>query len=129
LDRATAAVGHPSHGFMHLNRKSNEGATKGNLGAIRSAVSSYYGKAQGVFPASLDGLTAGGKHLPAMPPAKIPPHHADSNKILNLTGAQYAREEWDDTGGWAYVLDGPDQGKVFVNCAHTDTRGSVWNSY
>ena len=36
--------------FANLIRKSREGATKGNLGSIRSAITIYYANNEGVFP-------------------------------------------------------------------------------
>lgn len=46
-----AAVAIPK--FAQMLEKSREGATKGNLGAIRSAVSNYYADQQGVYPFDL----------------------------------------------------------------------------
>ena len=43
-----AAIAIPK--FAQMLEKSREGATKGNLGAIRSAVSIYYGDKEGVWP-------------------------------------------------------------------------------
>ena len=47
-----AAVAIPK--FAQMLEKSREGATKGNLGAIRSAVSNYYADQQGWYPITLD---------------------------------------------------------------------------
>jgi type IV pilus assembly protein PilA len=47
-----AAVAIPK--FAQMLEKSREGATKGNLGAIRSAVSNYYADQQGWYPVTLD---------------------------------------------------------------------------
>jgi len=46
-----AAIAIPK--FASLLRKSNEGACKGNLGALRSALSIYYGDMEGQYPDSL----------------------------------------------------------------------------
>ena len=45
--------------FADLIRKSNEGATKGNLGAVRSAITIYYGTNAGLFPS----VTASGDEI------------------------------------------------------------------
>ena len=47
-----AAVAIPK--FAQMLEKSREGATKGNLGAIRSAVSNYYADQQGWYPVTMD---------------------------------------------------------------------------
>ena len=44
--------------YMNFIRRSREGATKGNLGAIRSALNIYYSDTEGLFPAR--GVTAVG---------------------------------------------------------------------
>src|ERR1700740_1948561 len=72
-----AAIAIPK--FAELIRKSGEGASKGNLGAIRSALSIYYGDMEGVYPAQIQGLTVAGKYLAAVPVAKTPSYHADAS--------------------------------------------------
>jgi prepilin-type N-terminal cleavage/methylation domain-containing protein len=70
-----AAVAIPK--FAQMLEKSREGATKGNLGAIRSAVSNYYADQQGWYPITLDTRTyitasaQGGTSLPAFCPTYI----------------------------------------------------------
>src|ERR1041385_76742 len=51
-----AAVAIPK--FAQMLEKSREGATKGNIGAIRSAISIYSGDWQGVWPSFLDATEA-----------------------------------------------------------------------
>src|SRR5213078_2584689 len=70
-----AAIAIPK--FAELIRKSSEGASKGNLGALRSAMSIYYGDMEGTYPANMTALTIGGKYLTVVPPAKAPNYHAD----------------------------------------------------
>jgi prepilin-type N-terminal cleavage/methylation domain-containing protein len=121
-----AAIAIPK--FASLIRKSSEGATKGNLGAIRSSLSIYYGDMEGQYPGAPDGLTIGGKYLQAVPPARTPDYHSDSSVsaisdiLLGVTEA----------GGWVYdgilPADG-NFGQIFVNCTHTDTKGSSWVNY
>ncbi|MBI5883750.1 MAG: hypothetical protein HZB91_11675 [Elusimicrobia bacterium] len=110
--------------FGRLIRKSNEGASKGNLGSIRSALSIYFKDMGGVYPSSLDQLTIGGKYLPAIPRAKAPSYHTDSNAV-------HPGKASNDAGGWLYNNDPKDKdfGDVLVNCAHTDTKGSFWTAY
>ena len=110
--------------FASLIRKSAEGQTKGNLGAIRSALSIYYGDMEGQYPAALEALTIGGKYLTALPVAKTPNYHPDSAAVNYSTAAS-------DAGGWTYdnTLTDPNLGTVLVNCTHTDSKGAVWTSY
>lgn len=113
--------------FADLVRKSNEGAAKGNLGAIRSALSVHYGDLEGVYPYHPAALTAGGRYLDALPKAKTPNYHPDSDAVALVVAA----DALTDAGGWAYVADpsSPDWGTLYVNCTHTDTKGSVWSAY
>ncbi|MFA6093554.1 MAG: prepilin-type N-terminal cleavage/methylation domain-containing protein [Elusimicrobiota bacterium] len=122
-----AAIAIPK--FADLVRKSNEGATKGNLGTIRSALSIYYGDMEGTYPSNpLDGLTGNnGKYLSRIPEAKTPPHHGNVGTFLLSDSASEASA----AGGWLFnnVANSSTLGEVHVNCTHTDTRSSVWSSY
>jgi general secretion pathway protein G len=117
-----AAIAVPK--FANLIRKSNEGASKGNLGSIRGALSIYYGDLEGQYPSDMSSLDFMGKYMAAIPPAKVPNYHTDSSVITN--GAVPT-----DSGGWLYdnVTGDPNLGTVWVNCTHTDTKGSVWTVY
>lgn len=117
-----AAIAIPK--FASLIRKSSEGASKGNLGAIRSAISIYYGDMEGQYPSDMVSLTLSGKYLATVPNAKAPNYHADSNAIVNGTTA-------DDGGGWSYnnLTGDANLGNLAVNCTHTDTKGTVWTTY
>ena len=120
-----AAIAIPK--FADLIRKSSEGASKGNLGALRSAMSIYYGDMEGVYPASLDALTIGGKYLTTIPNAKAPSYHTDSATVVLLS----AQANPNDAGGWWYndQATNANVGNVLVNCTHTDTKGSIWTAY
>ena len=119
-----AAIAIPK--FAELIRKSSEGASKGNLGAIRSALSIYYGDMEGQYPAALSAMTISGKYVTVVPMAKAPNYHADSNAETDGALASLA-----DGGGWYYVNAATDAniGNVLVMCTHTDTKGSVWTAY
>ena len=120
-----AAIAIPK--FASLIRKSGEGACKGNLGAIRSALSIYYGDMEGQFPANPEALTVGGKYIASLPAAKTPNYHDDSSAIA----LESVVLDYTDAGGWAYadVPGGQSYGGISVNCTHTDTKGSFWTSY
>ena len=117
-----AAIAIPK--FASLIRKSSEGASKGNLGAIRSALSIYYGDMEGQYPATVDSLTINGKYLSTVPSAKAPNYHSDTSVIAYLLNSN-------DGAGWSYnnIVNNPNQGTVLVNCTHTDTKGTVWTVY
>jgi len=117
--------------FADLIRKSNEGATKGNLGAIRSAMSIYYGEIEGWYPVSDPSpiLTMdGGKYLKAIPGCSCPPYFA---KVSSFTVANTAG----NNGNWGYQANrAPASGEklwgdVWVNCSGTDSKGTVWSTY
>ncbi|MFA6317757.1 MAG: type II secretion system protein [Elusimicrobiota bacterium] len=118
-----AAIAIPK--FAELIRKSNEGASKGNLGAIRSALSIYYGDMEGTYPTTMQSLTIAGKYLPAIPVAKAPNYHSDS------AGVDDGESNSGDGGGWHFnnVSTDGNFGSVLVNCTHTDTKGSFWTVY
>ena len=112
--------------FADLIRKSNEGATKGNLGALRSALSVYYADLEGQFPASFLALTVGGKYIRGAPGAKLPPYHLESAAEGNGTVPAL-----DDAGGWWYnnIYGDGNLGTLVVNCSRTDTKGVMWTAY
>ena len=131
--------------FADLIRKSNEGATKGNLGAIRSAVSIYYGEQEGAFPlATADGsdATAGslgniltmnnGKYLKSSPSCNTPPYHTAS---VSTTISVSSADESTGAGGWGYQANitppvgSRSAGDVWVNCTHTDSKSTAWGVY
>ena len=122
-----AAIAIPK--FAELIRKSGEGASKGNLGAIRSALSIYYGDMEGQYPSVLAGMTVAGKYLAVVPNAKTPNYHTD--KSTENDGSLTLAATINDAGGWAYnnVIGDTNIGNMSVNCSHTDTKGSIWTSY
>src|SRR5438270_8147958 len=69
-----AAVAIPK--FASMIRKSQEGATKGALGAVRSALSIYYADNEGNYPGDdLAILTTNAKYLAAIPPVTLSNYH------------------------------------------------------
>src|SRR5438552_13263251 len=76
-----AAIAIPK--FASLIRKSNEGASKGNLGSIRGALSIYYGDLEGQYPNDMAALTVSGKYLASVPLAKTPNYHSDVSTTYN----------------------------------------------
>ena len=123
--------------FADLIRKSNEGATKGNLGAIRSSLSIYYGEIEGWYPTSDPApiLTMeNGKYLKQIPSAYAPPYHTKV-PTFDMTATSGGIEGTTAPGGWSYqqnrtpaTTDKP-WGDVWVNCTHTDSKATIWSSY
>lgn len=102
----------------------NGESPKSGLGAIRSALSIYYGDMEGQYPQDLASLTIGGKYLAAIPkvgPADLHPVSSDARYGITPT----------DEGGWLYNNDpaSVNAGNVMINCTHTDAKGSVWTGY
>lgn len=98
---------------------------KAGLGAIRSALSIYYGDMEGQYPSNLAALTIGGKYLSALPAIGPLGLHPASNAVRNGTVPT-------DEGGWLYddsPVRSPNAGSVLINCTHTDAKGSSWTAY
>jgi type II secretory pathway pseudopilin PulG len=75
-----AAIAIPK--FSDLITKSREGATKGNLATVRSALRVYYADNEGIYPGdNLACLTVNAKYLKEIPQARIPSFHADTNRV------------------------------------------------
>ena len=121
--------------FADLIRKSNEGATRGNLSTIRSAISIYYSENEGVYPGNPNSLitpavgSTAGKYLAVVPRVNIPPYggtnvfKVDADSSTSLLG-------------WGYnpLLTMPAgmtraQGEVWVDATDTDSKGTIWNTY
>ena len=119
-----AAIAIPK--FAELIRKSGEGASKGNLGSIRSSLSIYYGDMEGQYPSQIGALTIAGKYLSTVPLAKTPNYHADTSaEVDGILSAETG------ASGWFYnnVSGDANYGAMIVNCSHTDSKGSTWTSY
>jgi len=119
-----AAIAVPK--FADLIRKSGEGASRGNLGSLRSALTVYYGDMEGQYPTRLSALTIGGKYLSVIGPSKTPSYHSDT--IAEYDALPSAAT---DTGEWLYdnSVGDANLGSLEINCSHTDTKGLVWTSY
>ncbi len=138
-----AAIAIPK--FADLIRKSQEAATKGNLGAMRGALTIYNGEQEGLFPnVTSDGTdgTAGslgniltmnnGKYIKATPGSYEPPYHAQSTLVTITVGSA---NETTAAGAWGYQpLQVPPAGyrtygDFWVNCTHTDMKLTTWGDY
>ncbi|MBI5883931.1 MAG: hypothetical protein HZB91_12605 [Elusimicrobia bacterium] len=107
-------------------REVQEGRTRDALRKIRADLQEYRLKHLGKPPADLAAFFT--KY--AVPPAaELPYYHPVSAAIHSL--ASLADNSAADTGGWAYVSNPRDKdfGAFLINCSHTDSRGSAWDSY
>ncbi|MBI2790193.1 MAG: RDD family protein [Elusimicrobia bacterium] len=125
--------------FKELKVKSGEGATKGNLGMLRSASAIYYGDAEGQYPASLEAFI-NPETLKEIPKTKLADHAetaawtAYGGEVCgakNEYGYEIVESKLKDTGGWGYVADPKSNcwGQIFVDCTHKDSKGRPWPSY
>lgn len=120
--------------FDDLMRSGNEGATKGNLGSLRSASAIYYGDAEGSYPPSLDDLIP--RYISEIPKVKTKAHAQTSawtaygDEVCAPPGS-VDPAKIKDTGGWGYVTDQQSKcwGTIFVDCSHKDLRDRVWSEY
>lgn len=110
--------------FGSLLSKAHEGASKGSLGMIRSALLIYYADMEGQYPGLLGALTVNAKYLPALPEVEVPKYHGNSTAVHYGLAAS-------DAGGWSYNNTAGDQnqGTVLVNCTHKDSKGTIWATY
>jgi prepilin-type N-terminal cleavage/methylation domain-containing protein len=109
--------------FANLLEKSREGATKGNLASIRSAVAIYYSEKEGTFPTDL--TTSFTSYLYPIPPAKATPLGNTSTVHLAwlipcVPGT-----------GWAFEADPIKTfyGNVYANSNATDSTGKSFTTY
>jgi hypothetical protein len=102
--------------------------TLGDLGAMRSAMSIYYGDMEAHYPANLNVLTIGGRWMEKLARADTG-MHPPSDAIQLMTAEEVAAQSFRDDGGWYYVTSGSSTGSMGVNCVHTDVKGSIWNRY
>jgi prepilin-type N-terminal cleavage/methylation domain-containing protein len=142
-----AAVAIPK--FADMLEKSREGATKGNLSAVKSAVSNYYADQQGVYPLTLDTATStiGGvgytgfipNYIDLLPAVKVTGKYtanaaADQGKgpgIGNSAGSVFLGTHGGfssgSTGkGWKYNSG---SGDVWVNSTMKDMSGKSYTVY
>lgn len=114
--------------FKDLMRYGAEGAAKGNLGALRHTVDEYQGAHEGLSPESLDALVRAGKvELRRLWPRFSRASHPPTDGAIVVSG-----RDGTDSGKWAYVVSASSPaltGAVFIDCTHTDAKGSVWTSY
>ena len=113
-----AAIAIPK--FANLTYKAREATVKNKLSAFRSAINLYYADSEGLYPQDDTALVP--RYLAEIPRIGLPApiNHLDTNDVGNLVN------DWATNRAWFY--DGSD-GRLYVNCTHTDTRGVTWSLY
>ena len=114
--------------FGGLINKSKEGATRGGLASVRSALTLYYAD-NTFYPADdLSSLVQGRRYLDNLPLVKLPGTNHPENPHVTVGASTAAAVT--DTGGWAYVNDpaSPDFGTLLINCTHADSAGKIWGA-
>ncbi len=115
--------------FTGLFRKSAEGGIKNNLGELRQAVERYRRDHDGRSPDSIDAMVVA-KTIPVIPALwrrydGIAHSRTPAAGIVENTATT-------DSGRWAFVVSPSSPGltgAIFIDCTHTDTKGSAWSSY
>ena len=131
-----AALAYPY--LAMFQEKSREAATRGNINAIKSAISIYYGDHEGVWPDTLDvsDRTPGygfGYYLPVMPKVKVT---CPSDDKINPAGNEVMYKSFADEPslaesntpgrGWRYEVE---TGRIWINSSATDSDGVSYTTY
>jgi len=117
--------------FAQMLEKSKEGATKGNIGAMKSAAEIYYGNWQGVWPTTLWSTSAFtfSQNLDNVPLVKVTGAFVPGSTNPSGNIVTYAVQNGvptTDSSGWMYDSTG---GYVFVNSTTQDSQGMAYSFY
>jgi prepilin-type N-terminal cleavage/methylation domain-containing protein len=117
--------------FAQMLEKSREGATKGNLGSIKSAASIYYGDTQGIWPTTLNSNTtyAFSKYLDNVSPVKVTGQFvtgaaSPAGAMVSMTTQSSVPTA--SSQGWLYDST---FGNVFVNSTVRDSKQIPYSFY
>src|SRR5258708_1862156 len=117
--------------FAQMLEKSREGSTKGNLGALKSAASIYYGDWQGVWPQTLNTQTTitFSRYMDNIQNVKVtgaftagvssPAGNAVAMAAQGIVPTSQAT-------GWLYDSS---QGAIYVNSTVRDSKGIAYSYY
>jgi len=124
-----AAIAIPK--FTLMVEKSREGATKGNLGAIRSAASLYYGNSNGFWPTTLASTAEFSfspylGNLPGVEVTGVFINGAPSPAGTNVAYSSYGVVPTGSLSGWLYDSS---LGHVYVNSTVQDSQAIAFSYY
>lgn len=147
-----AAIATPK--FSNLITKSRDATTKGNLGALRSALSIYNADTEGWFPAFAPPYNTPAGYNTILQDALVPKYmssipaayagggaHPYTNEVLHVWNhAPPSPDEWEpEARGWQYDANPLDNmkpagyrnlwGTIRVACDHNDAKGVNWSTY
>lgn len=116
-----------------LVREHEEARTKGALGAVRAALSIYYGDHEGTYPESFNELIP--NYLRGVPFTQLPGTNcasgADIQFLKGVSTDDEIRDLLTSKGGYFYVYDENSKmhGYFGVNCKESDSKGNPWYLY
>ena len=110
--------------IAYFLRSANEQATRRRLQAMRSALTLYNAET-GSYPENLTPMMApGNKYLQGT----LRVYTTDHGYLSHLNYSS-AIDPQADSGSWGYVNAGSQMGTVWIQCTHTDLRGTAWTMY
>jgi len=118
--------------FAQLVEKSREAATKGNLNAMRSSISIYYGDSEGIYPVFLvtSPLYLFSKFMEKVPPVKATHAGIGAGTTESPSGTDVVHTSDESITatsiGWLYNSN---TGKIFVNSSATDSKTLPYSTY
>jgi prepilin-type N-terminal cleavage/methylation domain-containing protein len=117
--------------FAQMLEKSKEGATKGNIGAMKSASEIYYGNWQGVWPTTLWSAStfSFSQNLDNVPLVKVTGAFVAGSTNPSGNIVTYTTQLSAPTGessGWMYDSTG---GYVYVNSTVHDSQNMAYSFY